>query len=230
MNELKNAIGDSNSKIMALQQQVSGLRDQVATFLNNQTSNDCTQPNNNSATGIVHRNVCTTSAFASLVHPHKDINLGVSLVGKLACDFYRETMANGGSLPPLKSKQLVARANICMKWFNAMATKEERTLLLPPQSCQFPADNGERRRVVANLNRLIVAKLVQLYVSAGCALPRDLTKKEFVFHVSTLESRIVELKKKNFIICTDSFAAWRQERETNTSNDNCVHKKLRLEQ
>ena len=62
-----------------------------------------------------------------------------SLTGVRAADFYEECMAKGGVVPHFEHKQQKPKAEICIKWFNSMATDEEKAVLKPPK----PAAPGE---------------------------------------------------------------------------------------
>ena len=75
-------------------------------------------------------------------------------------------MGKGGGVPGpacFARKQEHPKAELCQKVFSAMATAEERTLLLPPSltqaGCAPKPDSGARRKTVALLEALVVARL-----------------------------------------------------------------------
>ena len=75
-----------------------------------------------------------------------------SLTGVNAADFYEECMAKGGVIPHLEPKQQKPKAAICIKWFNSMATDEEKAVLKPPKPAapgepEPRPDQGQRRTV-----------------------------------------------------------------------------------
>lgn len=162
----------------------------------------------------------------------------ISIAGEKAPSFYLERMAKGGSVPALANKQERNKAETCMKFFNAMANAEERSLLMPPPPAvegQPPPpkpDNGPRRVLVDKLHGLVLAKLIDPYehaikaqaakrekaattaeeaaVGKVITVPRDFLKADYLLPVSGISSHVEALK---ISVESSLFKTWREEYE-----------------
>ena len=133
----------------------------------------------------------------------------VSLTGAKAHTFYDETMAKGGALPVMVSKQHKAKAELCMSFFNGMATAEERAQLTPPVATAPALEDGERRRLVARLHQAVIARLTAGYEAARVTVPRDYAKGDYNLPATGIASAVEALKGK-VIFDPSTFEAWRE--------------------
>ena len=74
---------------------------------------------------------------------------------------------------------------MCVKWFNAMATAEEKIILKPPlpAAAGEPApkvNTGQRRTISRMLNTLLVERLIEAYETASANVPRDFFKENYL--------------------------------------------------
>ena len=82
----------------------------------------------------------------------------------------------------LEVKQQRPKAEVCVKWFSAMATDEEKRILKPPRPATdgepvpMP-DDGKRRAISMLLNTLIVQRLAEAYEAASVDVPRDFSQR-----------------------------------------------------
>ena len=118
-------------------------------------------------------------------------------------------------MPPLDTKFVPkSKLSVCIAWMNAMSTQDERVALLPPTAGSTRTiDEGLQRRIVENLEKLVIAKLVALYQAEPLEVPRDLTKKAATMPVSSVASRLLPLKKGGKM-SLEGMQAWRKEYES----------------
>ena len=113
------------------------------------------------------------------------------------------------------------KAELCFKYFNGMATDEEKRVLkpLPPATDGEPArvpDDGRRRSISTNLNMLIVELLGQAYEEASLEVPRDFSKEGYMLPATGIATHCdasSKLKGKGLVPDPSTFAAWRKEQE-----------------
>ena len=129
---------------------------------------------------------------------------------------------SGGAVPAFdpKHKQQKLKAELLFKWFNAMATAEEKAVLKPPPPAAASAepvpkpDEGQRRIICAKLNSLVVQRLVDAYTDASLSVPRDFLKESYVLPASGIASHAEgDLKKKGCVPDPSTFASWRKQHE-----------------
>ena len=85
-------------------------------------------------------------------------------------------MLRGGQVPAGLSDGDRGRARDVLKWFNAMATETEKTLLKrAPAGAPVP-DEGERLRVSERLHTLVCDRLADGWLQNGHDVPRELAK------------------------------------------------------
>mmetsp|Transcript_3690 Transcript_3690/g.6276 ORF Transcript_3690/g.6276 Transcript_3690/m.6276 type:complete len:406 (-) Transcript_3690:539-1756(-) len=149
-------------------------------------------------------------AFSQLVHPTADTR--ISLKGKTASELYRLSMAQYGGCAPLLEKRELGPANTTIRWFNGMATTEERALFKNPLG-----DKGTQRYRLNELNDLVVARLVCAFKAGNLEVPNLLLELGYPLPAMAITSRLKELKK-NKIATIDfpsppDFAAWRVNRK-----------------
>ena len=106
---------------------------------------------------------------------------------------YMKAKANSGSLLTGLSTADKARGKLVMRWFDAMATREELAKLGPPAVGDEPPSAGERKRIVWRLQELIVRRLRGAFLSARKKIPTALNKGTEL-KCSAIESRIKEMK------------------------------------
>ena len=144
-----------------------------------------------------------------------------TITEKKAHEIFQICMGNGGALPVFdkKQKQQKPKAELLMKWFNAMATAEEKVILKPPapatagEPAQKP-DDGKRRAICIYLNRLIVERLIQAYEEASTTVPRDFKKEGYMLPASGIATHAeASLKKAGCVPETSMFASWRTQHE-----------------
>ena len=128
----------------------------------------------------------------------------------VAAEFYANCMARGGSVGAGLGRADKARAELVLVWFNAMANDDEKLLLKPTKAGHAVPTDGERRRTVARLQRLVVTRLCEGF---GTSVPRELGKGNL--KATALENRVRELKDLGVKIVPSAaaFAAWRTEHE-----------------
>jgi hypothetical protein len=120
----------------------------------------------------------------------------VSLNSTAASSYYLDYMGRGCSHKTL-SAQDARRAKLLVKWFDAAATSAERELLMPAALRGGETkDQGERRRVVDELHRVVKARLASAFSEAGVVVPRDLGNDKQLT-VGSIESRLSELRKSS---------------------------------
>ena len=152
------------------------------------------------------------NAFAAML-PASQAGPEVSLTGVKAHTFYSDNMAlRNGGLPPLASKQQKPKAELCMSFFNGMATAIERAQLKPPVPPATALEEGERRRLVVRLHEAIIARLSAAYEEAGLAVPRDYAKPDYYLPATGPASAVEALKGK-VILDPSTFETWRREWE-----------------
>jgi hypothetical protein len=158
------------------------------------------------------------SAFGLMMpNPKLKASPEKTLNGVLAADFFRECMAKGGGLMPGLSKGDQLRGRLVIAWFTAMATSEERALLMP-LGCgtQVHRDQGEQRRLVGSLSTLVTARLADGFEEGGMNVPRDLAPGKTPLLAGAIEGRTNALKAlkapyRSVSIMVDHslFQAWR---------------------
>ena len=83
------------------------------------------------------------------------------MTGRDAHEVFRSMMANGDVVPFFEGKSAKmcrARCVLLASWFKAMATQEEKAILLPPKK-GVAVDLGERVRISFKLNHFVVGRL-----------------------------------------------------------------------
>ena len=179
----------------------------------------------NAAAAIAPVPVTTANINDLLVNPGKASKPGHALP-TLAGEFYVHCMSKGGSVPSMPSKSLY-KAEICFTWFDAMATEAEKGRLkarAPVADAERKRqEDGDKRRIGAKLNDLIVARFVDLFKSTGkgeAAVPKGLrnpSKGPSTLPVSAVESRVSGLRKQLGLFVhppdPEELQQWRQEYE-----------------
>ena len=92
-------------------------------------------------------------------------------------------------------------------WFNAMADADEKALLKPTKPGHAIPSEGDRRRAVAGLHKLVIARLSEGF---GSDVPRELGKGNL--SATALENRVRVLKLK-IVPTAAAFAEWRKTHE-----------------
>ena len=110
-------------------------------------------------------------------------------------------MAKGGVIPHLEPKQQKPKAAICIKWFNSMATDEEKAVLKPPKPAapgepEPRPDQGQRRTICAKLSTLVVQLLVDAYEAENIEVPRDFLKQSYALPASGVSSHATGILKQ----------------------------------
>jgi len=142
-----------------------------------------------------------------------------SLTGVRAAEFYEECMAKGGVVPHFEHKQQKPKAEICIKWFNSMATDEEKAVLKPPKPAapgepEPRPDQGQRRTICTKLSTLVVQLLVDAYEAENIDVPRDFLKQSYALPASGVSTHATGiLKQRGAVPDTSTFAAWRKAHE-----------------
>ena len=106
-----------------------------------------------------------------------------------AAYYYRSMMGEGGNLPDKfpndNSGNHKAYAEAIHRCFNAMATEEEKLILLPPRGqarsggvphAAVLPDEGKRNAIQVRLKNLVIAGLVELFVRSDLTPPINLAK------------------------------------------------------
>jgi hypothetical protein len=176
---------------------------------------------------------------------------GASVAAKLTVkdvecqEFYREHMQAGKHLGSygLYDRRPKAKIVICINWFEAMVTSDERNTLLSRQSAQsaqptdLPDLAAQQRRIVLKLNNLIVKKLISSFESWSIKTPTDLLNletqgpqkgkpkpRDYILKINSLERRSYQLRKANDIngtscqveVSHSAFQIWRLAYEAHT--------------
>ena len=147
------------------------------------------------------------SPFGSLVQAGSMASAQYSLAGKEACVMFTEAMERGGNLPLLKSAER-SRGEWALSWYKAMATHEEKGILMakPPER-----DAARCREVARSLDKLVVARLAKGYIDAGQPTPKSLKNHP---NKKLLVNSLDEHKKAlNYVISRAAFQQWRMEHE-----------------
>lgn len=147
----------------------------------------------------------------------------MTLAGVTVGTFYVNCMGRGGVPPPGLTDGEKGRANEIIKYFNAMATDEEKLLLKPPRAGTAIPDPGDRRLKGEELHRLMIARLCAAYVNPN-DVPRELGKgnlpaSSFQNRLRALKDHLKNCKEKKAdaiqvtLVDESSFAQWRREYE-----------------
>ena len=113
--------------------------------------------------------------------------------------FFLECMARGGSAPPLPS-QMQSVADLVLKALKAMATPEEKAVLMLK-----PRAEGHALAIANSVVALLLDYFEFRFVSNGAKVPPGLRRG------TTLVSKLKEhLKSLSIVISPSAFAAWRQ--------------------
>ena len=122
-----------------------------------------------------------------------------------------------------ETKQQKPKAELCVKWFDAIALPHETALLRPPERTPGASrppkpDEGERRKLVERLHGLCVTRLREGYATAGIdTADFDIAKGNYTLPVSGFASHAETLKgskaKTKIIIDISTLKAWRLHHE-----------------
>ena len=155
-----------------------------------------------------------SSAFGSLmpqVGGAAPTPAAVSWAGSSAGYYYRNVKVRGGAIDAGLGKQDKKDAQDLVKFFDAMATADEKVILGRRGASQPPADEGERRTIAERLQKLMVARFAKGFTDAGESVPMNLGKG--LLPTSGIANRQKELKPKGIKLDPSTFAQWRKERE-----------------
>lgn len=141
----------------------------------------------------------------------------VSWAGTSAGDYYRNVKARGGAIDAGLGKQDKKDAQSLVKFFDGMATSDEKAILAPTRPSQAPIDEGERRRVAERLHKLMVARFAAAFTEAGLSVPQNLAKG--LLPTSAIANRQKELKPKGIIFDSSTFAEWRKQYEAAAASE-----------
>ena len=138
----------------------------------------------------------------------------LELKGAESSEYYRNIRARGCTVdaPAGLADGDSDRARILLRWFNAMATDDEKATLRPAQAGQVLPDEGQRREIADRLQALIVARLSDCWPDGE--VPRELAKGALT--VGALENRLRAIGKlpgDNMPDVAAGFAEWRKEHE-----------------
>jgi len=154
------------------------------------------------------------NAFQSLMAPSGDASHQIKLAGLGANEFFLGTMRKGGGVGAVQGERSdKKKAVTCFEFFNNIATPEERKQLLPQPPGAPAFDHGKQRALVAQLERWVIAYLVERFQEAGKDVPASLLKGSNVtLKVSSLQSRVDDLRKVGAWCPTDSdsLMKWRR--------------------
>ena len=164
------------------------------------------------------------NALTCLKQPDASVTPAYSISGKKAADFYLETQAKGGAIPSaFEGKQQKGKAELCVKWFDAIALTAEKASLRPAERAAGAPrppkpDEGERRKLGERLHGLCVTRLREAYADAGINTKDfDIAKGNYSLPISGFASHAEVLKgakaRTKIIIDTSALAAWRANHE-----------------
>jgi hypothetical protein len=162
---------------------------------------------NQSASAILMDQAVMSHA-ASWQHPTTTARL-------LAHDFYFHVCAEG-AVPSTLTGGHRTRAEKCMTFFNAMATKEEREEMRNTSTGSI----GSRRVLAEKLSKLVLGRVIDGFLEvkkrdSSYKIPPKLKKAGKDLLVGAVEERALELKKLQINIIPDSsqFQIWRAANE-----------------
>lgn len=162
------------------------------------------------------------NALQGLMAPSGRAGHELELTGMLACDFFLKVMKQGGAVGAVKGERAERlKAVTCFDMFSGMMTDEERAQLAPPAPGargQPPTEQGQQRVLVQKLERLVIAYLVERFKETqDGAVPKSLQEPTSKLLVSSLSSRLAELRKKGVTVVTGTalksiLSEWRSSR------------------
>ena len=142
------------------------------------------------------------NAFTGLLQPSASATPAYSISGKKAADFYLETQGRGGAMPSMfEGKQQKPKAELCVRWFDAIALPDEKASLRPseraPGAPRPPKpDEGARRKLAERLHSLCVIWLREGFAAAGIdAKDLDLAKGNYSLPISGFATHAETLKR-----------------------------------
>jgi hypothetical protein len=110
---------------------------------------------------------------------------------------YLAAKLKGGNLPIGISTSDKCRGNLVVKWFDCMATEQERTQLGPVRQGEEPTSAGLRKRPM-NLQVLIICRLREAFAEKNIGtqrhIPPALREGQTSLKAGAIETRISELK------------------------------------
>ena len=83
----------------------------------------------------------------------------IDLADSTAGDFYGYCMAQGGAIPPGLGSHDKACCELVLEWFNAITNSDEKALLKPTKAGHAIPSEGDRRRTIDLLQKLVIARL-----------------------------------------------------------------------
>ena len=146
------------------------------------------------------------SALDALMQAANGASPGESLTQLKASGLFYDYMTNGHAMPLFSDKRDKSKAEKCVSFFAAVATKEEKEVLLPPKPPAVAAESGERKRVVDRIHGAALARLREAY---GDAAPRELSKRDHQLPASGIATHLAKLKAGGIILDTSEVGAWR---------------------
>jgi hypothetical protein len=135
------------------------------------------------------------SAYGSLLPMvgTADVRPTVGLKGKTASQLWAEQMAVYPGKLSFHSAQDTARAKLVNAWWSAIATDDESALFKRDASKSAEIE-GRKRIVLAKINSIVVAFLIQAFTSGGVKVPKHLKNQGHVLKASALEDRLKDLR------------------------------------
>jgi len=145
------------------------------------------------------------NAFQGSMAPSGNASHPLKIAGLSASEFFLNTMKKGGTVGAVQGERSEKKKAVtCFKFFNNMATPEERAQLLPPPPGAPVQDPGQQRVLVAQLEKLVVAYLAERFEEANKDVPAFLKGSNARLKVSSLQSRVEELAKLGVRALADS--------------------------
>ena len=112
------------------------------------------------------------------------------------------------ALFPNMDKRHAQSARRCVEWFNAMATAEEKAQLRPARAGLVPPDEGEQRKLAAQLHKLMEARIDDEFELKGL----EQSSRQYLLSASSLDSRVYRKLKLTSAPASSEFARWRKAR------------------
>mmetsp|Transcript_32674 Transcript_32674/g.82355 ORF Transcript_32674/g.82355 Transcript_32674/m.82355 type:complete len:163 (-) Transcript_32674:45-533(-) len=104
------------------------------------------------------------NAFQALMAPSGNASHPLKIAGLSASEFFLNTMKKGGTVGAVQGERSEKKKAVtCFKFFNNMATPEERAQLLPPPPGAPVQDPGQQRVLVAQLEKWVVVYIVERF-------------------------------------------------------------------
>ena len=138
----------------------------------------------------------------------------IDLADSTAGDFYGYCMAQGGALPPGLGSHDKACCELVLQWFNAITNSDEKALLKPTKAGHAIPSEGDRRRTIDLLQKLVIARLSEEFTGLGqdelpCWLQGKLTVTALEYRLRVLRA-LPALKP---VVTAGLFAVWRKAHE-----------------